>query len=517
MRLEGTVHDLASPVQPTGRSLQRLDRRRLELRPDHGVENNAAVGHDGDLRLGHGLVLDGDGPEKNMLSGVTVKSRKADSDTDDLRSRLRKRTDGTGDDITDEELKELEKLHRKLRDKYRSKRGREIKERIDQSLANPASPTATPEELEEYERLRSASMRYKSQRAVIAARNKEAKAREKARALENRHTPQQLERIRQQWMEYRRQFRGKKGKKWITKLSTEERKKYNRLVGPFQEYERVRAQQRIRDQQVREYTCEEANVLDLLRPDYLQYQREFKRNPEKLAQMRRGEGTKEELDRFKDLKGKYNAYMRQTQKRYQGPEEIDIRYPASMSDEVRLLEESRPFFNMYQQFFGGSENAAKRRQLDAGIGTPEELELYRELRPKYLQHTRLYYRLRKCASTSSEPEATMKGTGRRPRWFQGRPRGPRRGIGQRPNGFHDRPGDAGDDDPSSPPPTDRTEMVVTEAPWTTTPGIVQRLQRLPGAVSSAFKRYVGLGSSAPRPGSPPAPATRSVPGLGVGR
>ena len=493
------------------------------MRPDHCVENDAAVGDDDYLRLGYGLILDGNGPGEDMLKGSTVKTRKADSDTIGLRSRLRKRTDGAGDDITDitdEEFKQLQKLDKKLRDTYRTLTGKEKKRRIDQSLANPESPTATDEELAEHERLTDASERYRSINKVRTARKRKEKTIAKAREIVDQYTPEELETIRQQWSEYRQRFRSKRGKNWVAELPREERQKYDRLVEPYKEYERYRSQQRKLEKQTdgSPLTCQEREILDHLYPAYMEYYQRFKAKPKELARMRRGDATEAELAEWESLKKSFNAYNRQINKPNRRPQEVDIKYPESMSEEVKQLEDLRELRNTYVQFFGGSKNAEKRRQLADGIGTEGELELWQELRQPYLEYNRLYTRLRKCASTSPGPEVTTKGIGRRPRWFQRRPGGTRRGAWQRPSSPQNLPGGAANDDASSgPPPTDRTEIAVTEAPWTTTPGIVQQLQRFSGAVSGALRRYVGPDLFAPRPVSPPAPATRPVLRLGVGR
>lgn len=366
----------------------------------------------------------------------------SDGNSSRKKSRLVKRNKPI-EELTYEELYQLHKEYKQ----YRLSGGalRELRLRIEKTVADPKLKLATPEQISRFKYLQQGynayAVQHKARRDGTTPRSKDPEWNNEERADH-----------RKRFNAYHREFMREpdnltkikelQQQPW-EKLSVKEQeqlKRYERLRDGYLKHQRTKdAERREQQRQQRQNqgqdprqpsSCMDSALLKYYRDCHNQFRREFVNSPRAKQRARfldHGGGTQEEQDHYSSLRRCSNAYQRllHRQNNPNAGEGVDIEFDISLANYIPELEELRPQFNMYRQFFSGLDKAAWREALEAGIGKQSDVELFRELRPKYLEFWRLYHqalrRARQCLD-SEDSKVTMKAEEGRPRWF--RRRGP---------------------------------------------------------------------------------------------
>lgn len=254
-------------------------------------------------------------------------------------------------------------------------------------------------------------------------------------------TPEQIATLHEKYKDFQVRYGKRGGKQLIKSLKSgdgtpEELAEYDDLRKGYNEYSRWKAWDR--SQTAGEFTPEELAIREANREGNLVYRKEYMgpENREKRAKLEAGEGSTQEIARYKMARDQYRAYEKVYRGHRRKAGKLEIEVDPHYREEIAELEALRVPRNKFNNEFGGPANEARRKNLEAGIGDPEEVRRYHDLHEKALAFQRLYKKtLRKkqadqrraeqeASDTTNSEDAeeateaeTIIGTGR-PRWLK---------------------------------------------------------------------------------------------------
>lgn len=338
-------------------------------------------------------------------------------------------------------MEELQQLNREYK-RYDRKRGslRELRIRIEKTIANPELNLATPEEVARWQYLRKGHSAY-TKRATAKREGRPIRVKDPEWSAQDRAGHHES------FNKYQSEF--SRNPENITKmkelqararetLSADELaqlERYEHLHDGYKKHQRMKYERDQRRQQQKnmqkqgsqeQSSCKDSALLDYYRDKHNEYGREFANTlgaKQRAKLLRNGGGTEEERAYYYHLKALSNAYQRLRNRlsRRTGGNVVEIEFDASLANYIPELEEFRTPYSLYLQRFAGKSRAAWRKSLEAGVGEQAAVKLYHELRPQYLKFRSLYTEAYKKAQQCLDSEAskvTVKAKEGRPRWFR---------------------------------------------------------------------------------------------------
>lgn len=331
-------------------------------------------------------------------------------------TRLDRRNDESGEDAA---FKARAKKANQYHNKYYGSANRAKRERL-------AAGDGSPEELAEYQDLHAAYTEHEM------ARRKAARRPGAQRPDVSQYTPKQVKALHEQFKimcrkyhttpeggaEFRRlsaavkQLKADLAKRTqqphgrleelakLAKLDTDvpalrELIDFEQVHYDYKEYVRWRHWDRTR--KAGDYSEEELAQLDTHRAGYRIWRNEFigpKRRALREALRAQGDRTAEGR-RFQEAHADHKAYSKVISRHKRLYGKFEIQFTPEDMDDVRRLEELRDLRNEYVRDFGGAKNQARKAQMEAEWGPPEELKRYERLQTASAEFLRIYHRIYK--------------------------------------------------------------------------------------------------------------------------
>ncbi|KAI9781031.1 MAG: hypothetical protein M1816_002596 [Peltula sp. TS41687] len=259
-----------------------------------------------------------------------------------------------------------------------------------------AKDDSAPEK-QRYERLKSSYNRYQR---VTGRRNKDGPT--KARVDPAQYTPKEVAALHEKHKRFTREYYG----------SEEAGAKRVRLQSHEGTAEELAEFDDLHNGTAGEYSAEERALLDLYRPGYRIWQKEFKgsENKEKRTRLEAGIGDPEQIARYKEAQDNYHAYEKVRRRHKSKSGKAEIEFDEEHREAIRQLESLRAARNAYVKKYSGPQKAGLRKKLEVRIGSKREVRTHRRLYDAYREFEKIYSQTRrKILRDSVEPSG--QGTG----------------------------------------------------------------------------------------------------------